>query len=314
MGTYMNGRWVPDFPGDTPNGPVSGNTNELPPPASIPLDPPGPPEPTSGGYGGLGGYGSPASPYGGSGGTFNVGYGGTQGGVGTVVGGGSYQPQFPWGGFNQANQQSQQAAEAGLSELQQYGSQGPYGQNLMSIFNSPYGMPPELLAQQRRMLAETEAGSRANALRNSRQSANAAGFGNSLGAIRAQDMIRTESAANLNNAQAQLGIQDSLLGMQRQMGAGGLYNSLYGTDAGLRQSYAQGQLSRQFPIAPQQYGNPAGGGVPGGSPYSGGGWYNQGGKYQTQPQPYDPFVPNNPNAGNVGTSGGWTPQNPRSMW
>lgn len=285
MGTYINGQWIPDGPTDVePAKPQPYGNQPLP---------------------------STSSPS--PGGVFNVGYGGTQGGVGTVVGGGSYQPQFPWGGFNQANQQSQQAAEAGLSELQQYGSQGPYGQNLMSIFNSPYGLPPELLAQQRRMLAETEAGSRANALRNSKQSANAAGFGNSLGAIRAQDMIRTESAANLNNAQAQLGIQDALLGMQRQMGAGGLYNSLYGTDAGLRQSYAQGQLSRQFPIAPQQYGGGVDGGM-GASPYSGGGWYNQSGKYQTQPQPYDPFVPNNPNAGNVGTSGGWTPQNPRSMW
>lgn len=235
------------------------------------------------------------------GGSYNVGYGGTNGGVGTPVGP-PLPPRFPWDAFYQAQGRSDQAANAGLGALQWSPMSSPFGQQLGSMFSTPYGLPPELLAQQRRMLAETEAGSRANALDRSERSATASGFGNSMGANRAQDMIRTESASNLNNAMNKLAIEDALLGMQRQMSAGGLLGNLFGLEGQMRQSYASGQFGRQFPIAPYGQGGPGGQGGQGGptSP-----WYNQQGQYQSGPMPYDPFT---------GGKGGYSPQQPYSPW
>lgn len=214
-------------------------------------------------------------------GDFYTGYKGT---VNNPPGGqtGPYVPPFPWEGYMAANEQSQAAIEQGLQALLGgLGVNSPFGQLLMSIMSSPYGLPPELMAQQQRMTTEQFAGSRENALRQSEQSAQAKGFGNSLGAIRAQDMIRAESNAGLNNALWQQKIQDALLAMQRQQGAFGAMGSLYGTDAQLRSAYGQLQGQRQFPIIPT--GNDPG--TPG----------------------FDPFAPG---AGNRG----YTPGNPQPVW
>lgn len=251
----------------------------------------------------------PPTQTGGSGG-FPVGYGGTQGGVGTPVGP-PLPPQFPWGGFQQAYDQSQQAIGQGLDMLTGSMSVGsPFGQQLGQLFASPYGLPPELLAQQRRMLAETAAGSRENALGASERSARASGFGDSLGAIRAQDMIRTQSASDLNNANTQLSIQDALLQLQRQQGMGGLLAQLYGIDAGLAGQYAGIQAGRQFPIMP---GGPGGGGQ-GGMPWGGGGQpgWSQSGRYMPGGTGWDPFYGGG--APGTGQGAGYTPQNPWRPW
>lgn len=269
--------------------PPGGSGGQLPPPSILPPELPPPSGPYSGG------------------GSFPVGYSGTQGGVGTQVGP-PLPPQFPWAGYNQAWDQANRAADQGAAALMGgMGVGSPFWNMLMQGFSSPYGIPPELMAQQRRMLTEQEAGSRANALQRSEQSARAKGFGDSLGAVRAQDQIRTESAANLNDAMNQLAIQDALLSQQRQMGFGGIMGGLYGTDAGLRGAYANLQMGRQFPIQ-QGQGGPYGGA---GGGASGGPWWDQAGKYQTGPQPIDPFVQG---PGNAGPGGGWTPQNPRPSW
>lgn len=228
----------------------------------------------------------------------------TGGGGPTTVGqqvGPPLPPQFPWGGFNQANQQSQQAAGAGLGALSWNPVSSPFGQQLGNIFNSPYGLPPELMQQQRRMLADTEAGSRENALLRSKRGANASGFGDSMGAQRAQDQIRTESASNLNDAMNKLAIEDALLQMQRQMSAAGHIGGLYGLEGQMRQAYGSAQMGRQFPIMPGGMQTP--GGMQGGGSAP---WYNQQGQYQQGPMPYDPFNPQN--------QGGWTPQQPKPAW
>jgi hypothetical protein len=225
---------------------------------------------------------------------FNTGYPGTQGGVGSPAGG-MYNlgGGFPWDAYRQANDQAQRAAEQGLQALQGGMVKGsPFDQQLGSIFGSPYGLPPELMAKQRQMLADTSAGSRENALMRSKQSAQSKGFGDSMGAVRAQDMIRTQSASDLERSMNELAIQDALLQMQRQMGAGGLMMQGRGIDAGLLQSYAQGQLGRQFPI------------MPGGMGGQGGG---QGG-FMGSGQPWDPFLGMGYYQG--GAQGGYTPQNP----
>lgn len=279
------------------------------PPPNIPVAPYVPP--ASGGSGGSGGF--PVG-YGQGGGQHQAGQGDNYGQGHTVVGqlgSGSapLPPQFPWGAFNQANQQSQNAINSGLAALMGGMSvKSPFGQQVGSIFSSPYGLPPELLAQQRRMLAETAAGSRENALLRSGQAARASGFGDSLGAIRAGDMIRTQSAADLNNANVDLSVQDALLQMQRQAGMGGLMAQLYGIDAGLLGNYANLQAGRQFPIMPGGTGQQ--GGMPWGAPQSPG--WSQSGQWMPQGVGYDPFY----GGGGPGTGqgAGYTPQNPWRPW
>lgn len=217
-------------------------------------------------------------------------------------------PQFPWGGFQQAAGQAQQSTEQGLSALMSgMAVKSPFGQQVGGAFSSPYGLPPHLLAQQQRMLAETAAGSRANALERSKRATNASGFGNSLGAQRAQDMIRTQSAADLNDAQTKLAIQDAMMQMQRQQGMGGLMAQLYGIDAGLLGQYAGIQSGRQFPIMP----GGMGGGM-GAQPVNTAPWWSQSGGYQTGPMPYDPFY----QGGGAGTGqgAGYSPSNPWKPW
>lgn len=260
------------------------NVYDPPPPPNIPLDQP------SGG-----------TPQG----YFPVGYSGTGGAVGQQVGP-PLQPQFPWGGYQDAWNQYNQGAESGLNALTGgMAVSSPFGQQVGQLFSSPYGLPPELLAQQRRMLAETAAGSRENALGALDRSANASGFGNSAAKLAAAGQIRTQSAADLNNANTQLSIQDALLQLQRQQAMGGIMGGLYGTDAAMRQAYAQGQLGRQYPIYPGQPGQSApwgGSGQPG---------WSQSGQYLPQGYGYDPFTPQQTGSG---APTNYSPQQPWSPW
>lgn len=282
-----------------PNAPGGSSTIPVPPAVTQPVAPYAPP-PTST-SGSNSGYYTGGNPW-------STGYPGT-GRSGTSGYSAPMMPQFPWQGFNAASEQAQRATEQGLSALTSgMAVKSPFGQQVGNMFASPYGLPPHLLAQQQRMLAETSAGSRANALERSKRSAVASGFGDSMGAIRAQDMIRNQSAADLNNAQTQLAIQDAMMQMQRQQGMGGLMAQLYGMDAGLLGQYAQIQAGRQFPITP------TGGGIQGAQPVpmGGGGWWDQSGRYQTQPMPYDPFYRGG--APGTGQGAGYTPQNPWRPW
>lgn len=269
----------------------------------IPLDPPAPQQPT----------GSP------QGGYFPVGYGGTNGGVGTPVGGG-YGGGMPIGGqgwqaltgaANQSNQSFQQALQQ-LAQGQYMNS--PFGQMLMNQLSGGLGMDPRALEMQRRMAAETEAGSRENALLRMRQSANAKGFGDSMNLVDAEGRLRAGSAANLQNTYDQLFIQQELMKQRQKEAAAQLYAQLMGLEAGQSGMSAQLLANRQYPAIP---GYTQGGGQygqPGGTPYSGSGaatWWNQQGRAQSGPMPYDPFVQG---PGNSGPGGGWTPQNPRPSW
>lgn len=286
-----------------PNAPGGSSTIPVPPAATTPVAPYTPPAPATSGSSGYYTGGNP----------WSTGYPGT-GRSGTSTGGytgGAPMQPFPWQAFQQASDQAQRATETGLSALTSgMAVKSPFGQQVGNMFASPFGLPPHLLAQQQRMLAETAAGSRANALERSKRAATASGFGDSMGAIRAQDMIRSQSAADLNNAQTQLAIQDAMLQMQRQQGMGGLMAQLYGMDAGLLGQYANIQAGRQFPIATMG----AGGGIQGASavPMAGGGWWDQSGRYQTQPMPYDPFYRGG--APGTGQGAGYTSQAPWKPW
>lgn len=258
------------------------------------------PAPTSGGGSGYYTGGNP----------WNTGYSGTKGGVGTQTGP-SAPPKFPWDAYRAANQQSQNAAEQGLAALMGGMSVNtPFGQYATNQFMNPQGLPPHLLQQQQRMMADTFAGSRENALMRSQQGARASGFGDSLGAQRMQDMIRSQSASDLNNAQMQLAIQDAMMARQSQMGFGGLAAQLYGIDAGLRGQYAQGQLGRQFPVIPGQTG-PGGPGGQSQTPWQSPGW-SQSGQWMPQGVGADPFY----GGGGPGTGQGtgYTAQNPWKAW
>lgn len=212
--------------------------------------------------------------------------------------------QFPWQGMYQADQQGQRAIGQGLDALMSGLSvSSPFGQQVGSLFSNPQGLPPHLLAQQQRMLSETAAGSRANQQRNLEGKLTSNGFANSPAAAFASSQIDARSAADLNDAQQKLAIQDALMAMQRQGQMGGIMAQLYGTDAGLRGQYAGIQAGRQFPIYPgnPQTGAPWGGMGGGAQPVNTGPWWSQGGQYQTGQMPYDPFTPQ---------GGGYSPQNP----
>ena len=296
---YINGRWIPSFPGDEPPG---GQWDQA--------APPGPSVPNSPMDVGSGGGSSGQQPASGGGGSWNTGYSGTNGGVGTVVGDPG-APRFDWAGLQNADNISQGWTDDGLGMIQGgMGRNSAFGQQLASVFGSPYGFDPSTMGRMRTQLAETNSGSTQNALMNSAARSRAGGMGDSAGADYAQSQIRLKGADNLSRQLTDLEASNQAMAMQRQLGMGGMLTNLYGQDAGLLGSYANIQSNRTTPVYPSQGGggyNPAGG--QNSSP-----WWDQNGRYQTTPQPYDPFVPNNPNAGNQGTSGGWTPSNPRSMW
>lgn len=187
-------------------------------------------------------------------GTFDVGYYGTpprdqSKPVNTQFG-------FPQGspGFNAtagAYQQSQAAREAGLAALMgSRVSNNPAYQAALNRYLNPYGMNPAALQAQNRMAAETEAGSRGNALMRMEQSANAKGFGNSMGLIDAQGRLRAQSAANLNDTQAKLFIQDQIMAMQREGMSADLIGRLLGMDAQQVMAYAQMQANYAAPVIP----------------------------------------------------------------
>lgn len=281
MATYM---------GET--GPAVAPPSGPPVPDYIPTWTPPAPAPTQTG----------GSTYYTGGNPWTTGYPGTAPKGGSVTGGGMMGGSpFPWGGFQQANQQAQQATEQGLAALMSgMAVKSPFGQQVGNLFASPYGLPPHLLAQQQRMLAETAAGSRGNQQQNLTNRLTASGFAGSPAAAYASSQIDANSARDLNNAQSQLAIQDALLQMQRQQGMGGLMAQLYGMDAGLLGQYAQMQGGRQFPIMPGQ-----GGMGMGAQPVNTGPWWNQSGRYQTGPMPYDPFTPQGK---------GYTPSAPFQPW
>lgn len=201
--------------------------------------------------------------------SYGVGWGGQGGqqlGVGAPVGG---DPNAGWGAALQdAYKQSQGSYDQALKALGNSFSQGPWGQGLQSMFFNPKGISDEAYSGWLRMIRDREAGSRGNALEAAQNQGAATGFGNSLGLTDALGRIRTQSAANLNEAelQAMLAREQSKLGQQSM--AGGLLGQLYGIDANQQQSLAQLLANRPFqafaPTQPYQ-GTP---GVPYGQPWS----------------------------------------------
>lgn len=293
------------YPTFLPPGARSSPSPIPPPYIAPPTNPTEPPVPmwqppaTSGGSSG--------------GGSFPVGYGGTQGGVGTPVGGG-WGGGMPIGGpgwqaqVGAANQASQSFGQAMSQLAQGQYMNSPFGNMLMGQMSGGLGMDPKALEVQRRMAAETEAGSRENALLRMGQSANAKGFGGSMGLVDAEGRLRADSAANLQNTYDQLFVQQELMKQRQKEASAQLYAQLMGLEAGQSGMAAQLLANRQFPAIP---GYGPGGQQGGGTGGQGGSWWNQSGQYQSGPRPYDPFY----QPPTTGTGGqGYTPQAPWQPW
>lgn len=249
-------------------------------------------------------------------GGFSTGYPGASPGGGSLTGGMGGQPQFPWQAYQGAWDQAQQAAGRGGQALMGGLSvSSPFGVNIGNMFANPQGFSPEEMRIQQQRLAQTEAGSRENALMRMQQRMAASGFGNdSASGQFAQGQLRAQSANNLSNQQNDLYLQNEAAKRQQQQSFAQIMANLYGIDAGLRGQYAGHEYGRQFPIMPGQQGGM--GGMQGGGQQTGWGaqqgpWYNQQGQYQSGARPYDPFTQGQ---GNRGAAGGWTPQNPYQPW
>jgi hypothetical protein len=65
-------------------------------------------------------------------------------------------------------------------------------------------------------------------------------------------------AADLQRAYNDLDLESARMGIGRQQGLGALLAQLFGSDAGMRQSYANIQSQRQVPIIPASAGGLAG--------------------------------------------------------
>jgi len=196
----------------------------------------------------------------GAGNPFGVGGTGTPytSGVGVPVGGGG---NSGWGqALQDAYRQSQQSYDQGLKQLGSSFSQGPFGQGLANMFSNPQGMDPAAYAGYLRQIRDREAGSRGNALEALQNAGFASGFGNSMGLLDAGARIRTQSAANLNDAELALLQASEQMKQGRQGMSGGLLAQLMGLDAAQMQALAQGYMNRPFQaFAPTQ------------QPWSGGG-------------------------------------------
>jgi hypothetical protein len=265
------GRWYDPPPG--------GNM----PPPNIPLDPP---SQAGGGGGGAG-----------QGGTWYTGYGGAS--PGGQSAGGGLRP-YDWQGLQNWDDRTSGYFDKGVAALTGFSPvSSNFGQSLYSLFSSGQGFTPELLARLKTQAAEMNAGSTQNTLQRQAGRDNATGFGNSAASNYAQSQIRGQGAQNLQRGLTELDVQNQLMGLQRQLGTGGLLANLYGQQAGMQGQLANMWANRQAPMYPSSWTGGSSAGAPG-SP-----WWTQGGKYQTGPQQPDPFAP----AGK-----GYTPGNPWSPW
>lgn len=339
MGFYQDGQWYPSYTGEQPPG--STSTAPTPPPgATAPVTPwfPGMPlgpqdqqtappagsSGSSGGYGGIGGYGAPNSQYS-TGSSWNTGYGGTgyKGSNQQLGGGGGYgfPPGSPgWMASAGAYEQSQQAAQDALARLApgQFlggGYGGALGNMAMQRYQQTPGFDPAAMAAQRTMLTSQEAGSRENMLRTMNERAQASGFGDSMNLVDAEARARAGSAANLSNSLNQLEWMNQQARMQREATSAGLLGNLAGAESGYGLAYAASQMNRQFPAIPGVTPGPGGqGGYASYGQPQGGGYWSQQGRYMPGQQPYDPMLGGYGQGDPRGTSGGWSPQQPRPMW
>lgn len=245
-------------------------------------------------------------PAGSGGGTWSTGYSGTQGGVGSPSGGGGGPRPFDWQGLQNWDDRTSGYFDQGVSEIQGFSPVGSeFGQMLMKLFSGGQGFTPELLARLKTQAAEMNAGSTQNTLQRQAGRDNATGFGKSAASNYAQSQIRGQGAQNLQRNLTELDVQNALMGLQRQLGTGGLLANLYGQESGLKGQLANMYANRQAPMYPGSWTQGSNAGSAG-SP-----WWSQGGQYQTGQQPHDPFY-QPPQQGTGGQ--GYTPQNPWSPW
>jgi hypothetical protein len=261
------------------------------------------------------------------GGWFPVGYGGTDGGVGTPTGGGGWSsggsfgfpPGSPqWQAAAGAYEQSQQAAQDALKRLApgQFlggGYGGALGNMAMDRYKNTPGFDPAAMQAQRTALTSQEAGSRENMLRTMNERAQASGFGDSMNLVDAEQRARSQSAQNLSSGLNQLEWMNQQARMQREATSAGLLGNLANAESGYGLAYAASQMGRQFPAIPGVTPGPGGQGGYGGTPIGSGGQpaWSQSGQYMPGGYGYDPYTP--PTTGS-GAPTGYSPQQPWSPW
>lgn len=206
---------------------------------------------SGGGYYGIIGEPQPPAPYYQGGNPWTTGYEGGRMGVGVPVGGSANPGPSGADAWRWAFEQSQNAAEQGLGRLQ--GGQflgGRLGQSAQQGFMNPQGFDPAALEAMKAELAQMHAGSRENALRNMAAQANASGFGDSMGAIRAASDIRNRSTQGLTSDIRALMMEAERAKMQEKGISASLAGQLAALEAAMNEAYARGQLGRQFPAIP----------------------------------------------------------------
>lgn len=248
------------------------------------------------------------------GGYWTTGYGGASpgGGGGSVTLPGGFPPGSPgWEAL--AGQQGRIDRNFGQAAalLGKNFAGSTFGQGLQGMWSNPQGWDPRALEMQRTMLAENEAGSRENALRQLEGRATAGGFGDSMGLNDALSRTRTTSAGNLQRGYNDLFMAEQDRKNANRFQAAQLLMNLYGMDAQQAQRLAELYANKQETAIPGMKNGQPGTGTQGAQPV-GGGWWNQQGQYQQQPRPYDPYY----QGGGPGTGQGvgYTPQTPWKPW
>jgi hypothetical protein len=178
-------------------------------------------------------------------------YGG--GGTGTYVGG-DWQGQGndPLDAWKWAFGKSEGAANKAFDRLG--GGQflgGTLGQGAQSRYLNPTGFDPAALEAMKSELAQMWAGNRAAGISALNEQANARGVDpGSMGLMRGESQVRNMSTQGLTSDIRNLLMENERAKLQQSGTAAGLSGQLAALEAAMNQSYASGQLGRQFPVAP----------------------------------------------------------------
>ena len=198
-------------------------------------------------------------------GYWNTGYGGTNGGVGTLVGPplSGLQPGSPGfdavgGAYNRSEEWFQKAL-ARLNQDYMGGSLGTYAQG---NFINPQGWDQAVIAAMKRQAGEVIQGSAKDAMQSMQAGANASGFGKSMGLVHEMDQARAGRARDISNAYSQVDINNEQAKMARQQIMQQMIAELIRAQSGQNQAAAGLMANKTEPVIPGV--TPGADGTPGG--------------------------------------------------
>lgn len=132
----------------------------------------------------------------------------------------------------------------------------------MQGFTNPQGFDPRALQARMAALADTEGGSRMNALDALEKSAAARGFRNSIGVMDAAARLRANSAANLMRQQNEVFYEGEKAKLQEKGIAAGLLGGMTAAEAAMLRALASMHANRPRDVIPGiSDGTPGGGGT-----------------------------------------------------